>query len=90
MRTAAMRRRIADHGPHSIAPLNAVPDLTDPATLGCLLALVREVWEDPYAHVAVEPATEHDAPHWFVRAGGFDSYCNSEAECLVYALESAP
>jgi hypothetical protein len=24
-----------------------LPDLTDPATLGCLLALVREAWGDP-------------------------------------------
>jgi hypothetical protein len=27
------------------------PDLTDPATLGCLLALVREAWRCPTAHV---------------------------------------
>ena len=26
---------------------DALPDLTDPATLGCLLALVREAWQDP-------------------------------------------
>lgn len=25
----------------------ALPDLSDPATLGCLLALVRETWKDP-------------------------------------------
>jgi hypothetical protein len=28
---------------------DAVPDLTDPATLGCLLALVREAWGEPVA-----------------------------------------
>jgi hypothetical protein len=28
-----------------------LPDLTDPATLGCLLALVREAWGDPKVHV---------------------------------------
>jgi hypothetical protein len=27
------------------------PDLTDPATLGCLLALVREAWRCPTAYV---------------------------------------
>jgi hypothetical protein len=28
-----------------------IPDLTDPATLGCLLALVREAWRCPTAYV---------------------------------------
>lgn len=28
------------------------PDLTDPATLGCLLGLVREVWGDPNVFLA--------------------------------------
>jgi len=28
-----------------------LPDLTDPATLGCLLALVREAWRCPTAYV---------------------------------------
>lgn len=28
-----------------------VPDLTDPATLGCLLALVREAWGNPLGFV---------------------------------------
>ena len=28
-----------------------VPDLTDPATLGCLLALVREALNSPRVHV---------------------------------------
>jgi hypothetical protein len=29
-----------------------VPDLDDPATLGCLLALVRQAWGEPAAHPA--------------------------------------
>jgi len=54
-----------------------VPDLTDPATLGCLLALVREAWADPRIHAA--PALyPHDAPpeyrytisHWHVYSPG--------------------
>ena len=28
-----------------------LPDLTDPATLGCILALVREAWRCPTAYV---------------------------------------
>ena len=31
-----------------------IPDLTDPATLGCLLALVREAWGDP--SIIAEPS----------------------------------
>ena len=31
-----------------------LPDLTDPATLGCLLALVREAWGDP--SIIAEPS----------------------------------
>ena len=29
---------------------NELPALTDPATFGCLLVLVREAWQDPEAH----------------------------------------
>ena len=32
-----------------------LPDLTDPATLGCLLALVREALDDPW--IRVEPGS---------------------------------
>jgi hypothetical protein len=32
-------------------PHKAVPDLSDPATLGCLLALVREAWKGNVAPV---------------------------------------
>ncbi len=30
---------------------DALPDFSDPATLGCLLALVREAWRCPTAYV---------------------------------------
>ena len=70
----------------------AIPDLTDPATLGCLLALVRKAWAYPSAQVA---------PMFTVGAGWL-TYTNddgdrdhrfygiSEAEALVAALEAAP
>jgi hypothetical protein len=32
-------------------PVAALPDLTDPATLGCLLALVRKAWRCPTVYV---------------------------------------
>jgi hypothetical protein len=66
------------------------PDLTDPATLGCLLALVREAWGTQTAWV--EPG--HDGL-WeaCVYVGGecrfLESY-DSEVEALVAALEAAP
>lgn len=35
----------------------ALPDLDDAATLGCLLALVREAWRcDAYRRLTIEPA----------------------------------
>ena len=30
----------------------SLPDLTDPATRGCVLAMVREAWQDPLIYVA--------------------------------------
>ena len=63
---------------------DALPDLTDAATLGCLLALVREAHGDVvWLH--------HDCCVWVVCGlpedpGGSDT----QAEALVVALESAP
>ena len=74
-----------DHAVH------AVPDLSDPATMGCLLALVREAWRDPIA-VAVVPAYMFPAAprFWLACFGATDLSASTEAEALVLALESAP
>ena len=67
---------------------DVIPDLKDPATLGCLLGLLREVYGDPWAHV-------------LRCAGGWSFHtplltmaprvtARSEAQCLVAALEAAP
>jgi hypothetical protein len=57
------------------------PSLTDPATLGCLLALVRE------AHGQfITTARAHG--QWVVTAGTF-GFFDTEAEALVAALEAA-
>ncbi len=63
-----------------------LPDLTDPATLGCLLALVREAWNDAKVHVLYvdglyrwECADRHN-----VHGSGM-----TEAEALIDALEYA-
>lgn len=70
---------------------NALPDLSDPGTMGCLLALVREAWEDPHVYVLA------CASDWFTvcspnAKGGkwlalppIDG--STEAEALVAALE---
>ena len=68
-----------------------LPDLTDPATLGCLLALVREAWGDP--GMFVRPRGSKMRPDWAVFTGAnSDIVCASlsEAEALVAALEAAP
>ncbi len=66
----------------------ALPDLTDPATLGCLLALVREAWGDPTLHVWYS----RQLGLWVVSASGQEIGVQetTEAEALVAALEAAP
>ena len=63
------------------------PDFTDPATLGCLLALVREAYDNERAHV--RPA----AGAWVFHTLDPLAPCvtaPTEAQCLVAALEAAP
>jgi hypothetical protein len=72
-----------------------LPDLTDPATVGCLLALVREAWGDPGASVwhdrraSVWSWMADGCIHGVWRPSDADGYDN-EAEALVAALEAAP
>jgi hypothetical protein len=62
-----------------------VPDLTDPATLGCLLHLVREAYADPLIFVV------YDSGYWFAEnQRGLMTQKNTEGEALVAALEAAP
>jgi hypothetical protein len=70
------------------------PDFSDPATLGCLVATVREVWKDPGLYVYLEKG-------WWVAVGvDGDDYQGipqrpytltgaSEVEALIAALEAA-
>ena len=73
--------------PEKMDGASMLPVLTDPATLGCLLALVREAWGDPRAYMRAsfgwEWITDYCVEKW--PPGG-----ETEAEALVAALEAAP
>lgn len=64
------------------------PDLSDPATLGALLALVREAFGDPTLFAECHPV----GARWQTHSvdGGIFGEGNSEAAALVAALEAAP
>lgn len=78
------------------------PDLTDPATLGGLLALVREAWNDPTLGVSAARGGRSGRPagcwHFHGRKPhrrGFGrrftgDFFFAEASALVAALEDAP
>ena len=77
----------------------ALPDLADPATLGCLLALVREAWGDKGIHT--ECTLEEDGQGGWVRDWVIISSFpllwtineppyDTEAAAFVAALEAAP
>jgi hypothetical protein len=68
-----------------------LPDLTDHATLGCLLALVREAWGD--LHMVARCDDRHGKVSWWICRWGDlprSRECSTEAEALVAALEAAP
>ena len=75
---------------------HGVPDLSDAATVGALLALVREAWDDPL--VAVVPSVCGAStvewkvynPHDDWIAESMSKPYPSEAAALVAALEAAP
>lgn len=80
---------------------DALPDLTDPATLGCLLALVREAWR---CVVVTSPDYDDDEDEEEARQGPHVTGWRAvetvrwtmvgegatEAEALLAALEAAP
>jgi hypothetical protein len=68
-----------------------VPDMSDPATRGAFLAVVREAWGDPGAHTRRTLERDRWALVLDYPPGGPGVYFGAtEAEALVAALESAP
>lgn len=68
--------------------IKPLPDFSNPATLGCLLYLVRQAYKAPWIDVVCESANDPD----YVWRVNLDNNCfraASEAEALVAALESA-
>jgi hypothetical protein len=74
-----------------------VPDLSDPATRGCLLELVREAWGDDEAIASPRGTSrrwiveiEVDGEPLEASEEGTAPEGSTEAEALVAALEAAP
>lgn len=69
-----------------------VPNLTDPATLGCLLHLVREAYKSHFGPMRVSTQTNIRG-EWYCNpnsGGPKNTWHATEAEALVAALEAAP
>ena len=79
--------RVADDGTYP-GGLFPIPDLTDPATLGCLLALVREAWGCD--SLTCQPLLPLVGVHGWRVVGTSAKSGHTEAEALVAALEAAP
>ena len=87
--------RLDDFQPEYMGrPTDALPDLSDPATLGCVLALVRQAWA--YECACVLPLDYGPGGVWWVcRLAGngralTERHWPTEAEALVFALEATP
>ena len=89
------RGRLDDFQPEYMGrPLGALPDLADPATLGCVLALVREAWGDNTASTAATRELDKKTG-WIMDCWNPQSPLNkigpfkTEVEALIAALEAS-
>jgi hypothetical protein len=84
--------RVSDEDAETDAPTlfnDDLPDLSDPATVGYLLALVREAWSDPRIGVRGYIDDPGDPLYYAVEPLDLEVTGDSEAEALVAALEAA-
>lgn len=69
---------------------DAIPDFSDPATVGCLVALVREVLNEPSMHSMYKSAPQEG---WWIftkeRHRHLSPTYKTEAEAWLWALENA-
>ena len=61
------------------------PDLTDPATCGCLYSVLRERWPD----AVVYPPNEFSQPDWWMTRGGSSANAVVQGPTLGEALGAA-
>jgi hypothetical protein len=84
--------RISDHYRGEKLVDDWSPDLSDPATIGCLYSLVREAWSEPEMHMTLGGAG------WVWLSGESRVATvildipagKTEAEAITLALEAAP
>jgi hypothetical protein len=74
----------------TICYLGTLPDFSDPATLGCLLALVREAWGDVQIIMTYSPCVGWWNLYFDEHPDRVEFVGLSLAEALVAALEAAP
>lgn len=76
-----------------------VPDLSDPATLGCMLALVQEAWNACRISLCFSAVTPNQERSWAIPVSYLTErdgiknesfYGRTHGEALVAALEAAP
>lgn len=82
---------------HDSFARDCVPDLEDPATLGCLLALVREAWPAVPVTTSYYECNDPKRGRYRVFSCRYctgerweQTHAESEVEALVAALEAAP
>ncbi len=71
-----------------------IPDFSDPGSIGCLLSLVREAWNDERISFAYAREEKRfvviDSAYSAMLASGRYFYGDTEVEALIKALEAAP